>query len=191
MSTREFIGADIVEGILRCEDEEHTTKIVAVVADRNAFFRHGFQQRGLHFGSCAVDFVEEHEVGENRTRAESHAMGSEGFESRDVRWEKVRHTLDSTKGPEVDPDLGDVIADALGEFLYHEGFSSAWIILKQNMPLRKQGSYDQANSAQSILSFSDVGPIPVLALSPADDFLAEVGDDFAANFGRPLSSHGS
>ena len=60
------IGAFLLDGILRGEHQERFLEFEGLVADGDLFFLHGFEQRALHLGGRAVDFVGEDEVGEDR-----------------------------------------------------------------------------------------------------------------------------
>ena len=63
------VGAFLLDGVLRGQHEERFGQRIGLVADRDLPFLHGFEQRALHLGGRAVDFVGEDEVGEDRALA--------------------------------------------------------------------------------------------------------------------------
>ncbi len=66
------IGAFQLDRILRREHEERLLERVGAPLDRDAMFLHGFEQRRLRLGRRAVDFVGQHDVGEDRPGREHH-----------------------------------------------------------------------------------------------------------------------
>ena len=60
------IGAFLFDRVLRREHEERFFQFESLFADRDLLFLHRFEQRALHLGRRAIDFVGEHQVGENR-----------------------------------------------------------------------------------------------------------------------------
>ena len=59
------IGAFLVNRVFRGEHEERRRQLHRFAAERDLPFLHGFEQRALHFGRRAVDFVGENEVCED------------------------------------------------------------------------------------------------------------------------------
>ena len=60
------IGALLLDRILRRQDQERIGQMVGVVAERHLAFLHRFEQRALHLGRRAIDFIGQNEIGENR-----------------------------------------------------------------------------------------------------------------------------
>ena len=89
------IRAFLLDGILRGEHEERFVELVGLVADGDLLFLHGFEQRALHLGGRAVDFVGEHEVGEDRAFARGEAAGLRivNLRADDVGGQHVRREL--------------------------------------------------------------------------------------------------
>ena len=65
------IGAFHFDGILGGHDQEGRFEFVRGGAAGDGPLLHGFEQRGLCFGRGAIDFVGQHQVGEDRARLES------------------------------------------------------------------------------------------------------------------------
>ena len=55
-------------GILRGQHQERFLELEGLVADGDLLFLHGFEQRALHLGRRAIDFVGQNQVGEDRPR---------------------------------------------------------------------------------------------------------------------------
>ena len=89
------IGAFLLDGILRGEHEERFFELEGLFADGDLFFLHGFEQRALHLGGRAVDFVGQDEVGEDRAfaRGESAGLRVVNLRADDVGGQHVRREL--------------------------------------------------------------------------------------------------
>ena len=89
------ISAFLLDGILRGQHEERFVELVGLVADGDLLFLHGFEQRALHLGGRAVDFVGEDEVGEDRAFARGEAAGLRivNLRADDVGGQHVRREL--------------------------------------------------------------------------------------------------
>ena len=61
------IGAFLLDGVLCCQYEEGFRKLECGLADSDLTLLHGFEQSALHLGRSTVDFVGQHEVGEDGT----------------------------------------------------------------------------------------------------------------------------
>ena len=59
------VGAFLFDWVLRGQHQKGLFEPEGLVADGDLFFLHGFQQRALDLGGRAVDFVGEHEMGED------------------------------------------------------------------------------------------------------------------------------
>ena len=60
------VGAFLLDGVLRRQNEERLLELERLVANGDLPFLHRFEQRALHLGRRAIDFVGEDEVGEDR-----------------------------------------------------------------------------------------------------------------------------
>ena len=67
---RQRVGALELDRVLRREHEEGFFEIVGFTLHRDPVFLHRLEQRRLGFRRRAVDFVGEHDVGEDRSRQE-------------------------------------------------------------------------------------------------------------------------
>ena len=70
------IGAFHLDGILGGHHQEGTFELVRGSAAGDGALLHGFEQRGLRLGRGAVDFVGQHQVGENRAGLEAQQLGA-------------------------------------------------------------------------------------------------------------------
>ena len=93
------IGAFLLDGILRGQHEERFFELEGLFADGDLFFLHGFEQRALHLGGRAVDFVGQDEVGEDRAFARGEAAGLRivNLRADDVGGQHVRRELQARK----------------------------------------------------------------------------------------------
>ena len=93
------IGAFLLDGILRGQHEERFLELERLFADGDLFFLHGFEQRALHLGGRAVDFVGQDEVGEDRAFARGEAAGLRivNLRADDVGGQHVRRELQPGK----------------------------------------------------------------------------------------------
>ena len=64
---RQRVSALLLDRILCCQHHERLRQLVRLPAERNLPFLHRLQQRALHLGGRAVDFVCKHDVGEDRS----------------------------------------------------------------------------------------------------------------------------
>ena len=94
------IGAFLLDRVLRGDDEERVGQLVGFLADRNLAFLHRLQQGGLRFRRGAVDFVGQHDVGEDRPLDEAKLAAAllvlvEDRRAGDVRRHQVGRELDA------------------------------------------------------------------------------------------------
>ncbi len=61
------ISAFLLDRVLRRHHQERIRQLIGLLSDSYLTFLHGFEQGALHFGRSAVDFIRQHEVGENRS----------------------------------------------------------------------------------------------------------------------------
>ena len=69
------ISAFLFDRILRGQHEERLFEVEGLVADGDLLFLHRFEQRALHLGRRAVDFVGQNEVGEDRAASGGELAG--------------------------------------------------------------------------------------------------------------------
>jgi hypothetical protein len=89
------IGALLFQRVLRGEHQERARQRIGFIADGDLAFLHGFEQRALHLGRRAVDFVRQNEIAENRA-----VLGAEGAVLR-----VVNHGADDVGGQHVGREL--------------------------------------------------------------------------------------
>ena len=72
----QLIGAFLLERILRRQHEERIGQRIGRFADRDLPFLHRFEQRALHLGRRAIDFVGQDQVGEDRAELRRELAGA-------------------------------------------------------------------------------------------------------------------
>jgi hypothetical protein len=88
-----------LDRVLRCEDVERLVELVRAALNRHAVLLHRFEQSGLCLRRCAVDFVGEEDIGEDRTWREHHLPASgrrillDDVGAGDVGWHQVGREL--------------------------------------------------------------------------------------------------
>ena len=98
------IGAFLLDGVLRRQDEERIGQPVTNPADRDLAFLHGLEQCGLRLGRRAIDLVGQDDVGEQRPFQEPELAVSGGailldhLGAGDVRRHQVGRELDTAEG---------------------------------------------------------------------------------------------
>ena len=95
--------------------------------------RHGFEQRGLHLGGCAVDLVGQQQVVENGSvlKLERAIFGPEDFGAGDVARQQVGGELNAVK----------VAFDDLGQLLDRACLCQSRGAFYQQVPAAKQGRH--------------------------------------------------
>ena len=134
------IGALEVDGVLRRQHHEGRGQLEAVALDGHLPLLHRLEQRGLGLGGRAVDFVGEHDVGEDGTRAqrEGALLGREHVGAGDVGRQQVRRELDA-------PHRG---AQRGGVGLDQRGLGDAGHALEQHVALGEQRGEHQVDRAR-------------------------------------------
>ena len=84
------IGAFLLDRVLRRHDEERLLQFVDRAADGDAVLLHRFQQSRLRLGRGPVDFVGEHDLGEERTGLKAEDALAVGRFADDVGADDVR-----------------------------------------------------------------------------------------------------
>ena len=100
LGLRQRVGALLLDGVLRGDDEEGVGQIVGRLAHGHLAFLHGLQQGGLGLGRRAVDLVGQDDVGEDRAVDEAElARAARSFVdnigARDIRRHQVGGELDA------------------------------------------------------------------------------------------------
>ena len=96
---RQRIRAFLLNRILRGQNEKRFFEFESLLANRDLLFLHGLEQRALHLGGGAIDFIGENEVGENRAFARGEAAGLRIINLRadDIGGQHVRRKLQARK----------------------------------------------------------------------------------------------
>ena len=97
---RQRIGAFHLDGVLSGHHQEWTVELVSGGAAGDGALLHGFEQRRLRLGSGAIDFVGQHQVGENGSLLEAQSLASMlfGFDdhaAHDVGGHEIGRELDA------------------------------------------------------------------------------------------------
>ena len=141
------IRAFLLDRILRRHDQEQRRQQIRRAPDGDLALAHRFEQRRLHLGRRAIDFVGQQQVVENRAALE--------FEGRLLRpidlgagqigRQQVRRELDAM----------EVAFDARGEFLDRRGLGQTRRALDQQMAIgeqRDQQTIDERGLADDALA---------------------------------------
>jgi hypothetical protein len=146
---------------LRRENEERFLELVSLVADGDLFFLHGFEQRALHLGGRAVDFIGEDEVGENRAFARAEAAGLRivNLRADDVGGQHVRRELQARK----------FHADARGHGFHRQSFGKPRHAFEEDVAVGQQA--DDEAFGQIILADNDFAQFVKQRMREAAGFL--------------------
>ena len=131
----ERVGAFLFDGVLGGEHEEGGTEAVDGLADGDLAFLHGFEEGGLGFGWCAVDFVGEDDVVEEWSGDEAEFALSGGA----IFLEDV--CAGDIGGHEVggELDAGEGHGQAAGDGADHEGFGESGDAFEEYVALAEEG----------------------------------------------------
>ena len=90
------VGAFLLDRVLRGQHQERLLQLERLLADGDLLLLHRFEQRALHLGRRAVDFVGQDQVGEDRPLARRERAGLRIVDLRadEVRGQQVRRELD-------------------------------------------------------------------------------------------------
>ena len=99
LSFGQRIGAFLLDGVLRGHDQERVGQLESLVADGHLVLLHGFEQSALHLGRRTVDFVCQHEVGEDGAATHHKLLFLLTIDQRtdEVGRQQVRSELDAGK----------------------------------------------------------------------------------------------
>ena len=115
------IGAFLLDGVLRGQHEERILHRMVDAADGGLAFLHRFEQGGLRLGRRAVDFVGQHDVGEDRPGQELEGplpgdrIVLNDFRAGDVGRHEVGRELDALERQ----------VERLGQRAHHQGLGQA------------------------------------------------------------------
>ena len=126
----QWIGAVMLDGILRGDDQERLRQRHGFAVDGDLRFVHGFEQRGLRARRGAIDFVGENDVGENRS----------GAKFKFARFGVVDADAEHVAGQQVGSEL-DALKAAMkrfGEGLGERGFADAGNVFDQQVAARQE-----------------------------------------------------
>src|SRR2546423_13879702 len=133
LSLRQRIRSYQLDGILRGEYEEWWFKQISLAEYGDLPLLHRFEDCRLRFGSGPIDFVSEHDVGENRTGFEAEFPPAVSFGENlcadNVRRHKVGSELNALKAQ----------PERFGRSLDHQGLAEPGHAFDQNMTTRHQG----------------------------------------------------
>ncbi len=136
LGLRQREGALELDRVLRGEDEERLRKLARRAVDGDLRLGHGLEQRGLRLRHRAVDLVDEHDVGEDRSRAELEVPLPLVVDRQpgDVRGLEVGRALDPRRRRAL---------DALRERPREDGLRRSGHVLQQDMSPTGQGGEDE------------------------------------------------
>lgn len=127
----ERIGALMLDGVLRREDDKRLRQQVHLffLADRG--FLHGFEESRLRLGGRAIDLVRQNEVRENGTFAKDEfpALRPEHVRAADVVGQKVRCKLDPS----------EIEGERRGDGPHQRCLGGARNALEQDVPVGEKG----------------------------------------------------
>ena len=168
------ISSFLFNRILRGEHEERFFQFKSLIADRDLLFLHRFEQRALHFGGRAIDFVGENEVREDRAfaRGEPAALRIVNLRADQVGGQKV--------GRELQP--GKFYAETLRERFDGKRFGETRNAFEQNVAVGEQAddeSLDQISLADD--DFAHLAHERAHESAGALDFFVYCGDSVTHN----------
>ena len=149
LSFGEWVCALHFERILGCQHKEHAIELMRDASYSNASLLHGFEHGRLCLGSCSIDFVCEHDIGENRpafkseTAAATFSLDQNGC-SNQVRRHQVRRELNAS----------EFRVECAGKCTDQHRFSESRYSLKQNVAARDQGQQDAIDNR--LLSYNNL-----------------------------------
>ena len=166
---RKRIGAVMLDGILRGDDEERLGEWEGAAVDGNLRFVHGFKKSGLRAGSGAIDFVGENDVGKDGALAELElaGLGIIDADAENIGGEKIGSKLDTLKGA----------VKRFGESLGESGFAGAGDVFDEQMAASEK---------------SDEGKLDdvFLAVDSAGNGALQLRDDMRSGHGHWLKTLG-
>ena len=162
----QLIGAFLLERILRGENEERIGQRIGLVADRDLAFLHRFEQRALHLGRRAIDFVGQDQVRKNRAE-----LGRELAAAR-----IVNQRADQVRRQQVGRELQPLKAglDAGGQRLDGERLGEAGHAFEQDVAVGEQAEQEPVD--QIFLADDDVTDLLAQGRNPLSQLLHLLGN---------------
>src|ERR1700674_2530084 len=129
---RQRIGAVMLDGILRGDDQKRLGQRERFAVDGDLRFVHGFEKRGLGARRGAIDFVGEDHVGENwaGTKFKIARFGIVDADAENIAGEQVRRELDALKAA----------MKRFCERLRESGLANAGNVFDEQMAAGEQGN---------------------------------------------------
>src|SRR5579862_3039946 len=161
------IGAVMLNGVLRGNDEKRMRKLQSLAVHRHLRFVHSFEERRLRARSSAVDFIGEHDVGENRagTKLELARFRIVNAYAENVARQQVRSELDAL----------ECTVKRFRESLGQSGLANTRNVFNQQMAARKESDQRKLNSF-------------FLAVNRASDRELQLRDDLRSGRGHRLKT---
>ncbi len=127
----------VLDGILRGDNEKRIRQGERFAVHRDLRFVHGLEKRGLRARCGAVDFVGEHDVGEDRAGAEFKLarFGIVDADAEHVAGQQVRSELNALEGA----------MKRFREGLRERGLADAGDVFNQQMAACEQGDQRELN----------------------------------------------
>ena len=120
-----------------CHHEEGVFQLVSSAIHRNLSFLHHLKQGRLRFGRGAVDFVDQHHVGEDRASLEGKIYRFL------VEYRGANHVAGHQVGGKL--DARKFYIHGLSQQLGGQGFGDAGYPFEQYVPIRQHGRDQQVN----------------------------------------------
>ena len=127
---RQRVSAVMLHRILRGDHHERARQRMRMSVDGHLTLVHGFQQRGLRFGSGAVDFIGQQEVSEDGPRLELEGFGLEVIDG-DAEHVARQHVAGELQAVEA-------AGDRARQGLRQSGFADAGNVFDQQVTARQQ-----------------------------------------------------
>ena len=124
------IGSLLLYRVLRGHHKERLRQLVGGVADGHLALLHGFEQRALHLGRGAVDFVGQHEVGEDGALLDHELLGLLAVD------ERAQQVGRQEVGGEL--NAREVGVHNLGQSIDGQCFGQTRHAFEQNVAVRQQ-----------------------------------------------------
>ena len=154
---RQGIGAGLLQRVLRRHHHEQRWQRARHATHRDLMFLHRFQQRGLHLGRRAVDFVGEDDFVEQRPLDEFELAFVIDVGSGQIARQQVRRELDAPKAA----------VDGSGQCFHRGCLGQPWQALHQHMAISQQANHQTVeqggladnDARQRLAQFKDAGLI--------------------------------
>jgi hypothetical protein len=155
------VGALHLDGILGGHHQEGALQLVGGGAAGDRAFLHGFEQGRLGLGSGAVDFIGQHEVGEDGPGLEAEALAA-------VLVGVDDHAAHNVGGHEVggELDAGILEVKGFGQGAQESGFAEAGHAFEQDVTSGQKADQDTFHDV--VLTYDDFRDLPADGIQPVD-----------------------